>query len=138
MDTILNSKTDRMLLSSLTTASNVSMTPDDPIVIRPTGTCGEINHEIEQFIFRLKKYLFCFFVFGTEISVEINQSDRAIRAASVCCSTSVVPDEKAPQPSPPEVCTSQEGSQSVMSSRKLESLKSTTADTEPDNEGRDI
>lgn len=67
-----------------------------------------------------------------------------MRAAAVCSSTSAVADKTAPRPgallpSPAEVGASGEESPSLTSvSRKAESFKSTTADTEPDGEGRNI
>lgn len=77
---------------------------------------------------------------GTEISAGMDQTNRIKRAALVCSSTPVVADT-APQPdallpSAAEVCTTRERSQSI--SRNPESFKSTTAETEPDSEGRDI
>ncbi|XP_056886758.1 uncharacterized protein si:dkey-245f22.3 isoform X1 [Takifugu flavidus] len=111
MDTVPNSEDE---FSSLTIASNVSLTPNDPVMAHPTGT---------------------------GISVEMNKTCGTTRAASVCSSASVVPDKTAPRPgarppSPTEVGASGEESPSLTSvSRKAESFKSTTADTEPDSEG---
>lgn len=73
---------------------------------------------------------------GTGISAEMNQSRGTTRAAAVCSSA---PRPGAPLPSPTEVGASGEESPPLTSvSRKAESFKSTTADTEPDSEGRNI
>ncbi|XP_029682595.1 myoD family inhibitor domain-containing protein 2 [Takifugu rubripes] len=109
MDTVPNSEDE---FSSLTIASNVSFTLDDPVMAHPTGT---------------------------GIAVEMNETCGTTRAASVCSLASVVPDKTAPRPgaqppSPTEVPSGEESPSLTSVSRKAESLKSTTADTEPDSE----
>lgn len=131
MDTTPQYKEDQMPLSSLITASNVSITSDDRITTHPTGIYRQMNYAI----LKINILLLCYFVLGPEIPAGVDQTDRLMRAALVCSSTPVVAGKTAPQPGA-QIGATRERSQSLTSiSRNPERFKSTS---EANSEGRAI
>lgn len=88
--------------------------------------------------------IFFFFTSGAEASIETNLHNNpeggVTRAVSICNPCSVDKDQPQPlcavQPPTMEACTVYELSQSFTSIKNQESLKTSTAHTEPDGDGK--